>query len=49
MQTSEELNITTSYDYPAMKEIRSIVKKELPGARMHYALHYRYLLEWVPR
>ena len=49
MQTSEELNISTSYDYPAMKEIRSIVKKELPGARMHYALHYRYLLEWVSR
>ena len=46
MQTSEELNLSTFYDYPAMKDIRSIVKKELPGARIHYALHYRYLLEW---
>ncbi len=46
MQTSEELNLPTAYDYPRMKEIRSIVKKELPGAKIHYALHYRYLLEW---
>ncbi len=46
MQSSEELNLPTSYDYPRMKEIRSIVKKELPGAKIHLALHYRYLLEW---
>ena len=46
MQTSEELSFPTAYDYPTMKEIRSIVKKELPGAKIHYALHYRYLLEW---
>ncbi len=49
MQTSEELNLSTVYDYPAMKDIRSIIKKELPGSRIHYALHYRYLLEWVSR
>ena len=30
-----------------MKDIRSIVKKELSGAKIHYALHYRYLLEWA--
>ncbi len=47
MQTSEELGIKTDYNIPLMKDIRSIVKQELPGARMHYALHYRYLLEWV--
>ena len=46
MQSSEELNLPTAYDYPRMNEIRSIVKKELPGATMHYALHFRYLLEW---
>ena len=39
MQSSEELNLPTAYDYPAMKEIRRIVKKELPGAEIHYALH----------
>ena len=49
MKTPEELNIPTSGDLPAMKDIRSIVKKELPGAQIHYALHYRYLLEWPGR
>ena len=49
MQTSEELNISTSYNYPTLKEIRSIGKKELPGARVYDALHYRYLLEWSAR
>ncbi len=46
MYTPEELKITTSYDFPDMKVIRSIVKKELPGAEIHYGLHYRYLVEW---
>ena len=46
MQSSEELNLPTAYDYPRMNEIRSIVKDELPGAKIHYALHFRYLLEW---
>ncbi len=46
MRTPEELKITTSYKFPEMKVIRSIVKKELPGASIHYGLHYRYLVEW---
>ncbi len=46
MRTSEQLDVPTSYDIPAMNDIRRIVKEELPGARIHYALHYRYLLEW---
>ena len=49
IQTSEELNISTFYDYPAMNDIRSMGKEELPGARIHYALHYRYLPEWPAR
>ena len=47
MQTSEELSLPTSYDYPSMNDVRSIVKQELPSAKIHYALHYRYLLEWT--
>jgi len=46
MQTSEELGIPTSYDFPETGEIRRILKKELPGAGMHNGLHYRYLAEW---
>ena len=49
MQTSEELNLPVVYDYPRMKDIRNTVKKELPSARIRYALHYRYLLEWEVR
>lgn len=49
MQTSEELGIKTAYNLPFMKDVRRIVKQELPGATIHYALHYRYLLEWTNR
>ncbi len=49
MKTSEELGIKTDYNLLRMKDVRSIVKQELPGARIRYALHYRYLLEWVSR
>ena len=46
MRTSEELGIRTSYDLPEMNDLRRIVKNELPGAVIRYALHYRFLLEW---
>lgn len=49
MQTSEELQIKTDYAYPHMKDVRSTIKQHLPGAKIHYALHYRYLLEWSAR
>ncbi len=47
IQTSEQLGIKTSYDLPGMKDVRNMVKQELPEARIHYGLHYRYLLEWT--
>ena len=46
MQSSEELSIRTSYDYPQMREVRRTVSTILPHARIRYGLHYRYLLEW---
>ena len=42
-----ELGIRTDYRLPRMSDIRRIVRQELPGARIHYALQYRYLLEWT--
>ena len=30
----------------ATQLVRAVVSAELPGARIRYALHYRYLLEW---
>lgn len=47
MRTSEELGIRTEYRLPQMSDVRRIVRQEIPGARIHYALHYRYLLEWT--
>ena len=45
--SSEQQNITVNYSFLGMDEIRDIVRKELPGAKMSYGLHYRYLLEWI--
>ena len=49
MKTSENLGIKTDYHFLKMNDIRSIIKQELPGASIKYALHYRYLLEWTAR
>lgn len=47
MKTSEELEIKTDYHFLKMNDVRSIIRQELPGASIKYALHYRYLLEWT--
>ncbi len=47
MKTSEDLGIKTDYHFLKMNYIRSIIRQELPGASIKYALHYRYLLEWT--
>jgi len=46
-RSSEELSIPTSYSFNTMDEIRSLIKTELPGAKLRYGLHYRYLLSWT--
>ena len=49
IRTSEELGVKTDYRLPRMSDVSRIVRQELPGARIHYALHYRYLLEWTSK
>lgn len=44
--TSEELDMEVSYDFPTMGEVRRICKDCLPGYKLRYGLHYRYLLSW---
>ena len=44
--TSEELGMAVSYDFPTMDEVRRIVRQVLPGHKLRYGLHYRYLLSW---
>ena len=47
--TSEELDMEVSYDFPTMDEVRRICKDCLPGYKLRYGLHYRYLLSWEKR
>ena len=47
--TSEELDMEVSYDFPTMGEVRRICKDNLPGYKLRYGLHYRYLLSWEKR
>lgn len=46
MESSEDINVPVSYVLPKMNEVRDIVREQLPGAKIRYGLHYRYLLEW---
>ena len=46
-QSTEELGIPVSYALPPMREVRSLICRLLPGAKLRQGLHYRYLLEWV--
>ncbi len=44
--TSEDLDINVSYAFPSMNEVRRICTDTLPGYKLKYGLHYRYLLTW---
>ena len=46
---ADELGIPTSYELPAMAEVRRMAAEELPGARLRPGLYYRYLLSWTKR
>lgn len=46
-QSSEDLRLPTSYSFPQMAEVRSLVRRELPGAKLRQGLYYRWLLRWV--
>ena len=45
----EDENIPVSFSFEKMGVLRHIFKELLPGARIRYGLHYRYLLEWEKR
>ena len=48
MQSSESLQIPTSYRLPPMAEVRTLAAR-LPDAVLRYGLHWRYLLKWEKR
>ncbi len=46
-RSSEELGLPTSYVFPPMAEVRALVRRELPGAKLRCGLYYRWLLRWT--
>ncbi len=46
-RTTEELGLSVSYDFPKMTEVRGLMRRELPGARLRWGLYSRYLLSWT--
>ncbi|NLD17307.1 MAG: class I SAM-dependent methyltransferase [Tissierellia bacterium] len=44
---SEVIGIPTSYDFPQMSKVRSIIRKNLPGAKLRLGLYYRFILTWT--
>ena len=44
---SEELGLRTSYRVPKMAEVRALIRRELPGAKLRSGLYYRWLLSWT--
>ena len=46
-RSSEELGLPVSYELPKMAEVRDLVHRELPGAKLRSGLYYRYLLRWT--
>ena len=45
-KTCEEMNIPVSDALPPMNDVRAAAREILPGAKIRFLLHYRYLLEW---
>ena len=46
MRTCEDANVPVSFAFPAMDDVRAAIHVQLPGAKLRYGLHYRYLLTW---
>ena len=46
-RSSEELGLAVNYALPKMGEVRALVRRELPGAKLRPGLYYRWLLRWT--
>ncbi len=45
-KSSEELGVPVSYALPSMGEVRALIRRKFPGARLRQGLYYRWLLRW---
>ncbi len=46
-RSSEELGLAVDYALPKMAEVRAMIRRELPGAKLRIGLYYRWLLRWT--
>lgn len=46
IRTCEDANVPVSFAFPAMDDVRAVIRSMLPGAKLRRGLHYRYLLTW---
>ena len=46
-RSSEELGLAVDYALPKMAEVRAMIRRELPGAKLRSGLYYRWLLHWT--
>ena len=47
VRSSEALGLDVYYALPKMAEVRALVRRELPGAKLRSGLYYRWLLRWT--
>ena len=40
------MGVPVSYALPPMGEVRRLIRRRLPGARLRPGLYYRWLLRW---
>ena len=45
-KSTEDLGLPVSYALPSMGEVRALVRRRLPGAKLRQGLYYRWLLRW---
>ena len=39
--------MAVNYALPKMAEVRAMIRRELPGAKLRSGLYYRWLLHWT--
>ena len=45
-RSAEDLGVPVSYALPSMGEVRALIRRKLPGARLRQGLYFRWLLRW---
>ncbi len=46
MQSSEDVGVVVSYQFPKLNEVKTICSRMIPDYHIRQGLYYRYLLDW---